>query len=76
MKRTNVKKNNQKTILFVGRIIKMKGVFQLLKTAQKLPEIKFNIIGDGPDFKLLKTQSIHQKNFNLIGKKKPLEIIK
>ena len=70
------KNNNQMTILFVGRIIKMKGIFVLLKVAQKLPkDIVFNIIGDGPDFELLKIKSAKTKNFNLLGKKNPIDII-
>lgn len=76
-KKNNTKNNTKMTFLFVGRIIKMKGIFILLKVAQKLPQnIIFNIIGDGPDFELLKTKSAETKNFNLLGKKKPAEIIK
>ena len=66
---------SQLSILFVGRIIKMKGIFRLLEAAKKLPSVKFTIIGDGPDFKLLQQKSKNQKNFLLLGKKKSSEII-
>lgn len=63
-------------LLFVGRVISMKGVFNLLHAAQKLPsDILFTIVGDGPDFNQLKQESSSLNNFNLIGKKQPLEII-
>jgi glycosyltransferase involved in cell wall biosynthesis len=69
-------KNKNLNILFVGRIISMKGIFLLLKIAQKLPpNIIFTIIGDGPDFKQLKKESILTKNFKLVGKKNTSEII-
>lgn len=73
----NTKENDQMIILFVGRIIKMKGIFILLDAAKKLPQnFIFNIIGDGSDFELVKEKSASLTNFNLLGKKKPSEIIK
>lgn len=64
------------SILFVGRTIKMKGVFNLLYAAKKLPsDILFTIIGDGPDFNQLKKESTKLKNFHIIGKKLASEII-
>jgi glycosyltransferase involved in cell wall biosynthesis len=70
------KDNNKIIILFVGRIIKMKGIFILLEVAKKMPpNIIFNLIGNGPDFELLKNKSANLKNFNLLGKKNPNEII-
>lgn len=63
------------TILFVGRIIKMKGVFNLLKVAQQMPEIEFNLVGTGPDYQQLLTLSQEQNNFHLLGKMKPTDII-
>ncbi len=74
-----LKKNNSKfllNLLFVGRIISMKGVFNLLFLAKKNPKIVITIIGDGPDYKKLKKSSTNQKNFKILGKKQPLEIIK
>lgn len=72
----NKKNNNQLNILFVGRIISMKGVFLLLEIAKKLPlKIVFTLVGDGPDFKQLQKDSLLIKNFKLVGKKNPLEII-
>lgn len=66
---------SQISVLFVGRILKMKGIFRLLEAAKKLPSVKFTIIGDGPDFKLLQQKSKNQKNFTLLGKKKSSDII-
>jgi len=76
----STKKNNSKhklRLLFVGRIIRMKGVFILLQLSKKLPtDIVFTIVGDGPDFNQLKNESLSVKNFHLVGKKQPKEIIK
>jgi phosphatidylinositol glycan class A protein len=66
---------SQISVLFVGRIIAMKGVFRLLEVAKKLPKINFTIIGDGPDFQLLYQKAKDQKNFTILGKKTPSEII-
>ncbi len=72
----NKKNNNKLNLLFVGRIISMKGIFLLLEVAKKLPpNIIFTLIGDGPDFKQLKKESISTKNFKLVGKKNASEII-
>ncbi len=74
------KKNKSKKylqLLFVGRIITMKGVFNLLHVAQKLPnDIFITIIGDGPDYLKLKKESANLNNFKLLGKKNPKKIIK
>ena len=70
------KKNKNFSILFVGRIIKSKGIFRLLQATKKLPrDFQFTVIGDGPDFNKLKQESLNQANFHLIGKKNPIEII-
>jgi glycosyltransferase involved in cell wall biosynthesis len=72
---TKTKTNKKFNILFVGRIIKMKGVFNLLKVAKTLPKIEFNLIGNGPDYKSLFLISKNQKNFHLLGKMKPTDIV-
>lgn len=74
--KTKIKSKYKLSILFVGRIIKMKGIFNLLYSAKKLPsDILFTIIGDGPDYNQLKNESFGLKNFILVGKKSPNEII-
>lgn len=71
------KSNYKLRLLFVGRIIPMKGVFNLLQVANQLPpDILFTIIGDGPEFNQLKKESTALKNFHLLGKKQPLDIVK
>ena len=51
-------KRNQKTILFVGRLVPMKGVFYLLKALAKLKQKRqdflLDIIGNGPSRKKYK----------------------
>ncbi len=46
------KKIHRKNIIFVGRLVEVKGVKHLIKAIQKIavdsPEIHLNIIGDGP----------------------------
>lgn len=72
----NKSKKYKLYLLFVGRIIAMKGVFNLLKVAKKIPFVSFTIIGDGPDYSQLKKESVNFKNIKLLGKKDPLSIIK
>ncbi len=67
---------NTPIVLFVGRIIRMKGVFELLKAAAKLPQVQFICIGDGPDMPQLKTAARLIKNFKLIGKISHVDTIK
>lgn len=43
------KKEN--TVLYVGALLKKKGIFTLLKVAKDLKNIKFWIVGDGPERK-------------------------
>lgn len=62
-------------VLFVGRILKMKGLFELLKAAKSLPkEILFVIVGDGPDADLLKSQAKGVSNYLMIGRKSHEEV--
>lgn len=65
-------------VLFMGRIITMKGVFKLYQAAKKLPkEIVFLIAGDGPDFLRLKNLK-PLNNFKILGKvdrKKIIELL-
>jgi len=52
-------------VLFFGRLIEEKGVDMLIRAAAKLPDIKFRIVGDGPDIKKLKELSIKLENKNV-----------
>lgn len=67
---------NIPTILFVGRIIKMKGVFELLEVAKKLSSFMFICVGDGPDMSRLQNASLSVHNFKLRGRIKHVDIAK
>lgn len=62
-----------KNILFVGRIIKEKGVFELCKAFVKLKkdfkDITLTIVGDGPESKFLS----EFREINYVGKKNNIE---
>jgi len=43
--------NQKKLVLFVGRIVKDKGVFELIEAIKSFDDFKVRIVGDGPDLK-------------------------
>lgn len=47
---------NKFTVLFVGRLIRKKGIRLLIKVAQRLPKINFIFIGSGPESNFLSQQ--------------------
>jgi len=57
--KTQTKRTKQKTILYVGRLVKRKGADDLIKVhkqiLQKIPNTKLVIVGDGPYRKNLET---------------------
>lgn len=57
-----------KNVLFVGRMIEMKGVGFLLNSAKKFPTIKFIFIGDGPMRKFVEEQTNKLKNVFYVGR--------
>lgn len=70
----NVKKvNTTKTILYVGRLERRKGVKYLLQAYQLLaqdnPDVKLIIAGDGPDREKLEllTEDLHLPNVTFLG---------
>ncbi|MFA4827217.1 MAG: glycosyltransferase family 4 protein [Candidatus Shapirobacteria bacterium] len=68
----------QKSLVFFyfGRFVKTKGIFNLLKVAQKLPQnVLFLLAGDGPDAKTLITQSLSVSNFKILGRLNHPQII-
>ena len=62
--------------LFIGRMVKMKGIFVLLESIKKLPKnVVFVLVGDGSDRIELGKASENVNNFLLVGRKTPEEII-
>lgn len=56
-------------VLFVGRLVEVKGVSELLETAKLLdPKIKIVIVGDGPMADSIKSQELGIKNLIFKGK--------
>lgn len=63
------KKQNKKfNVLFVGRLVKVKGVMTIFKIAQKLKNINFTIIGSGPLTEEVKDESEKLNNIEFLGK--------
>ena len=69
------------SIVFVGRLIKIKGVYEVITLAKLYPKIKFKIIGQGPEQQSLKQiaplnvsffGSVNHKEMNEIFKKSDL----
>jgi glycosyltransferase involved in cell wall biosynthesis len=71
------KENQQRYIVFVGRLEKIKGVHTLLKAMQARPDILLKIVGDGTQEEELKVfKQIHQlDNITFLGKKNRQETL-
>ncbi|MES2111531.1 MAG: glycosyltransferase family 4 protein [Bacteroidota bacterium] len=71
-------KTDEKYIVFVGRLEKIKGAHTLLKAMQSHPDIKLNIIGDGgQEAELLAFKEANGlDNVHFLGKKDKLELLK
>ena len=65
--RREMKIQNKFTVIFVGRLLKKKGVRVLCKVAKQLRKINFIFIGAGPEEKYLKKASTNIKNINFVG---------
>jgi glycosyltransferase involved in cell wall biosynthesis len=70
----NLKKSRNKvgiddrfTVLFVGRLIPIKGIKQLVKIARELEQIQFVFIGSGPLESFLKSSSDQISNIKFLG---------
>ena len=68
---------NEKYIVFVGRLERIKGAHTLLKAIQSFPQIKLKIIGDGTqEAELLAFKNEHQlSNVEFLGKKTKPEVL-
>lgn len=56
------------TVLFVGRLTDIKGVRELVAVANRLSDIAFIFIGEGPLADFLKQESRYKKNIIFLGK--------
>lgn len=65
---------NNFIVLFVGRLIKIKGVNVLLKVAKQTPQIFYLFIGDGPLASNIKKISKNYENVKFLGKKTSKEL--
>lgn len=65
---------NKFTVIFVGRLIRKKGVRLLVKVAQNLPNINFIFIGTGPESEFLNEQNKFP-NIKYLGKVPNCELI-
>ncbi len=57
---------NKKNFLFVGRLIKLKNVFFLVDVFLKFPQLRLDVVGNGPEFLKIKNKI---KNSNIKLKK-------
>lgn len=68
--------NGKLLVLYVGRMIKMKGIFEILQAAVKLQnKAYFIFLGDGPDFTEFKKRASGVRNVFTEGRKSQLEVI-
>lgn len=58
-----------KRIIYIGRLKKRKGIYDLVQLAEQFPEIEFNVYGNGEEEKYLKNLISERNidNFNLKG---------
>ena len=60
-------RQDAKQAIFVGRLLRRKGVFELLAVAKRLPEIVFHFVGEGADGELLREQAQGMNNIHFHG---------
>jgi len=73
---TDYKLQANSSVLYVGRLDDTKGVDVLLRAFVKLPDLKLDIVGDGPGRKQLEqlTRNLHLTNVTFVGWKSKEEI--
>ena len=65
--RKNIQIDEKFTVLFVGRLIKVKGVETLMEVAINLKDIQFVFAGDGPLTPTLKSIAKQHSNIRMLG---------
>ena len=66
--KNKLKLENKFVVLFVGRLIKIKGIGLLIEVAKQQPEITFVFAGAGPEEKVLKQEAKKRENIKFVGK--------
>lgn len=69
-------KNNEILVIYVGAFMQWHGVNDFVSLANKFKNVKFLMIGDGPEFENVKKSSYGMSNLILLGSKHPEEIPK
>lgn len=60
-------RNSLKNIVFIGRILRRKGIFDFLELARAFPLHQFHLVGDGEDVEAFRQASVEQTNIHLHG---------
>ncbi len=58
--------SNLTNVIYIGRLIERKGIFDVLELAKKFKKINFHIVGDGTDKKALITKIEQEKLDNIV----------
>lgn len=58
---------NKFTVLFVGRLIRKKGVRELVSVAEQVPKVNFIFIGVGPEEGFLRQKEMDVENIRFLG---------
>jgi len=66
--RKRIERKDNFTVLFVGRLLEIKGVRDLIAVAEDTPHIDFVFIGDGPLAPLLNQKSKQSYNISFLSK--------
>lgn len=61
-------------VLFVGRLIAVKGIDTVLKLAKSMPRVTFAVAGSGPESERIKNEALNLKNLVYLGKVKNFEL--
>jgi len=70
----SIEKTQLTNIIFIGRVIKQKGVSQLIDLGSKFPSLKIHVIGEGNLLNSLQVDAT--ENIKFYGKLNPLELSK
>ena len=55
-------------IIFIGRILERKGIYDFIEIAKDFPNLNFHIVGEGEEYENIKNISKNLKNIKLYGR--------